>query len=77
MSLPEGKKGMKTYGYLVSRMKTIIKNLISLLLAWLQIYVMTSWVMKTRLNTKKAARIAVKQFFILGTIIRAMHWGSF
>lgn len=38
---------------------------------------MTSWVMKTRSNTKKAARIAVKQFFILGTIIRAMHWGSF
>ena len=33
--------------------------------------------MKTRLNTKKAARIAVKQFFILGTIIRAIHWGKF
>lgn len=48
-----GKKGMKTYGYLVSRMKTIIKKL---LLTWLQIYVMTSWVMKTRLNTKKAVR---------------------
>lgn len=47
------KKGMKTYGYLVSRMKTIIKKL---LLTWLQIYVMTSWVMKTRLNTKKAVR---------------------
>lgn len=47
----EKKKGMKTYGYLVSRMKTIIKKL---LLTWLQIYVMTSWVMKTRLNTKKA-----------------------